>query len=156
VITANSSAPISVIAVYIGNQLAYLTDQDFINGPLKVFKGNKTITVQAWDATGRMLSTQFAVNAEPQDIPAQAVVDVRPFPKVSPLAVLSCTARSADPDGFILQSITQFSDGFTGFTFANVHVFSQPGTYGVSAAVIDQFGAGSTAQTSVTVPAKNP
>jgi hypothetical protein len=103
-----------------------------------------------------MQSTQFVVNAEPQDIPAQAIVDVRPFPKVSPLAVLSCTVRSADPDGFILQTITQFSDGFTGFTFANVHVFSHPGTFGVTAAVIDQFGAGSTAQTSVSVPANGP
>jgi hypothetical protein len=156
VITANSTAPITAIAVYIGDQIAYLTDQDFINGPLKVFKGNKTITVQAWDATGKMQSTQFIVNAEPQDIPAQAIVDVRPFPKVSPLAVLSCTARSADPDGFILQTITQFSDGFTGFTFANVHVFSHPGTFGVTAAVIDQFGAGSTAQTTVSVPATGP
>jgi PKD domain len=156
VITANSTAPVTGIAVYIGGQLAYLTDQDFINTPLKVFKGNKTITVQAWDATGKMQSTQFAVNAEPQDIPAQAVVDVYPLPKVSPLAVLSCTARSSDPDGFILQTVTQFSDGFTGFTFANVHVLPHAGTFGVSAAVIDQFGAGSTAQTTVTVPAKRP
>ncbi len=151
VITANSTAPVTGIAVYIGDQLAYLTDQDFINTPLKVFKGNKT-TVQAWDATGKMQSTQFAVNAEPQDAPAQAVVDVYPLPKISPFAVLACTARSSDADGFILQTITQFSDGFTGYNRATVHVFSHPGTYGVTAAAIDQFGAGSTAQTSVTVP----
>jgi hypothetical protein len=154
VITANSTAPITGIAVYIADQLAYLTDQDFINTPLKVFKGNKTITVQAWDAAGKMQSTQFSVNAEPQDIPAQAVVDVYPLPKVSPLAVLACTARSSDPDGFILQTITQFSDGFTGYNRATVHVFHNAGTFGVTAAAIDQFGAGSTAQTSVTVPAR--
>jgi hypothetical protein len=156
VISANSSAPITVMAVYIGDQIAYLTDQDFINTPLKVFKGNKQITVQAWDAAGQMQRTQFTVNAEPQDAPAQAVVDVRPLPKVSALAVLACTARSSDADGFILQTITQFSDGFTGFNRATVHVFSQPGTYGVTTAAIDQFGAGSTAQTSVTVPPVKP
>jgi PKD domain len=152
VITANSSAPVTGLAVYIGNSLAYLTDQDFINTPLKVFKGNPTITVQAWDASGRMQSTQFTVNAEPQDIPAQAVVDVYPLPKVSPLAVLACTARSSDVDGFILQTVTQFSDGFTGFNRATVHVLPNAGAFGVTTAAIDQFGAGNTAQTTVTVP----
>jgi hypothetical protein len=152
VITANSGAQVTGLAVYIGNSLAYLTDQDFINTPLKVFKGNPTITVLAWDANGKMQSTQFTVNAEPQDIPAQAVVDVFPLPKAGPLAVLACTARSSDADGFILQTITQFSDGFQGFNRATVHVLPSAGTFGVTAAAIDQFGAGNTAQTKVTVP----
>jgi large repetitive protein len=152
VITANSGAPVTAIAVYIGDQLAYLTDQDFINTPLKVFKGNQRVTVNAWDASGHMQSTQFFLNAEPQDVPAQAVVDVAPIPKLGPFAVLACTARSNDPDGFILQSITQFSDGFVGYNRGVVHVMPGPGTFGVTTAVIDQFGAGSTAQTTVKVP----
>jgi len=151
VVSANSAAPVTGLAVYVGDQLAYLTDQDFINTPLKVFKGYKTITVQAWDAAGNVQRRQFTVNAEPQDAPAQAVVDVYPIPSVAPLAVIACTARSSDPDGFILQTITQFSDGFTTYNRGVLHIFSQPGTYGVTTAAIDQFGAGDTAQTSITV-----
>jgi hypothetical protein len=151
VISANSSAPITALAVYVGGELAYLTDQDFINTPLKVFKGFKRITVQAWDASGRVQRRQIAVNAEPQDVPAQAAVDVYPIPSVGPLAVIACTARSSDVDGFILRSITQFSDGFTTRNRGVLHIFTRPGEYGVTTAVIDQFGAGDTAQTSIKV-----
>jgi len=152
IISANSAAPVTTMAVYIGNQLAYLTDHDFINTPLKVFKGNQRITVQAWDANGAMQSTQFTVNAEPQDIPATAVVTAVPFPKVSPLAVIACTANSFDPDGFILQANIGFSDGFSTVNRTAVHILPGAGTWSVNAAVIDQFGAGSTAQATVKVP----
>ncbi len=152
VISANSSAPISAMAVYINDQLAYLTDRDFINTPLKVFKGNPRITVVAWDARGAEQSTQFAVNAEPQDIPPTAVLTVVPFPKVSPLAVLACTANSFSPNGFILEENIGFGDGFSSKTFGAVHILPHAGTWTVDAAVIDQLGAGASTQTTVTVP----
>jgi hypothetical protein len=129
-----------------------MTDHDFISTPLKVFKGNRQITVVAWDTAGNPMTAQINVNAEPQDIPATSVITAVPFPKISPLAVLACTAQSFDPDGFVLQANIGFSDGFSTINRSAVHVLPSAGTWTVTGAVIDQFGAGSTASTVVRVP----
>ncbi len=155
VATANSAAaPITAMALYIDNGLAYLTDRDYIVSPIKLFKGGRLVTVVAWDAAGHVYQSAIAINAEPQDIPATAVLTVHPLPQISPLTVLACTASSFDPDGFILQSIIQFSDGAKAYAFSSAHTFAAPGTYSATGAVIDQFGAGSTAQQTFTVPAR--
>ena len=114
--SANASAPITAMALYIGAGLVYLTDRDYIVSPIKLFKGVRVVTVQAWDAKGRVYSSVIQLNAEPQDTPATAVT-VHPLPQISPLTVLACTASSFDPTDSFFKAV---------FNFPMVHRHSHP------------------------------
>jgi PKD repeat protein len=152
-VSARNSAPISTMAVYLDNSLAYVTTRDYIITQLKVFKGQHRMTVQARDVAGAAYHSSIVVNGEPGDVNPTAVLEIRYAPQVSPLAVLVCMANSVAPNGFILMHTIQFSDGTVTHNDSLLHQFAKPGTYTVTGAVIDQFGAGGTAQQMVQVPA---
>jgi hypothetical protein len=136
--SANSGAPITRMNVYIDGQFAYATNSGVINTALKVFTGNKEIAVEAIDASGAKQQASVSVVAEPGELPANAVVNVR---TLSGNTVLACSAGSNDPDGFLLSWHYRFSDGTDVFTPAAVHTFGSPGMYSVGLTVMDQFGA---------------
>jgi PKD repeat protein len=148
---AGTSTRISAIAVYLDNNLAYLTTRDYITTQLKVFVGQHRVTVQAWDAAGGMQSSSIFVSGPNRANPT-AVLQIRQMPQLSPRTVLACVVNSVVPNGFVLEDTIQFSDGSLAHTFSLLHEFAAPGTYTGTAAVIDQFGAGGTTQQSVQVP----
>ena len=148
---AGSSTPISAMAVYLDNNLAYLTTRDYITTQLKVFVGQHRVTVQAWDAAGAMQSSSIFVSGPTRTNPT-AVLQIRRMPQLSPRTVLACVVNSVVPNGFVLEDTIQFSDGALAHTFSLLHQFAAPGTYTATGAVIDQFGAGGTTQQSVQVP----
>jgi PKD domain len=154
VATANAgpSTPISTMAVYLDSNLAYVTTRDYLMTQLKVFVGQHRVTVQAWDAAGKMYSSSIVVNAEPGRANPTAVLQITPMPQFSPTTVLACVVNSVVPNGFVLEDTIQFSDGALTHNFSLLHQFAQPGTYTATGAVIDQFGAGGTTQKTVTVP----
>jgi hypothetical protein len=154
VATANAgpSTPISTMAVYLDSNLAYVTTRDYLMTQLKVFVGQHRVTVQAWDAAGKMYSSSIVVNAEPGRANPTAVLQITPMPQLSPTTVLACLVNSVVPNGFVLEDTIQFSDGALTHNFSSLHQFAQPGTYTATGAVIDQFGAGGTTQKTVTVP----
>ncbi len=141
VASANSGNPISRMTVSIDGAPAHADDRGAINSALKVFVGTHHISVQATDASGGVSQAAVDVVGEPGDLPPAASVTVVPLPVVSPTTVLACSAGSHDPDGFILQYKTQFSDGATFFAPAAVHTLAAPGALSVTVNVIDQFGA---------------
>jgi PKD repeat protein len=141
--SANSSALITRMNVYIDGQLAYAASGGVINTGLKVFTGTHQIAVEAIDASGATSRASVNVVAEPGDLPPSAVVNVR---TLSGNTVLACSAGSGDPDGFLLSWHYNFSDGASFSTPAAVHTFASPGAYSVGLTVMDQFGA--TASTS--------
>lgn len=136
--SANSSAPIARMNVYIDGQLAYATTGGVINANLKVFTGSRQIAVESVDSAGSSQRASVNVVAEPGDLAPNAVVSVHP---ISGNTVLACSAGSHDPDGFLLTWHYKFSDGADFFTPAAVHTLSSPGTYSVGLTVMDQFGA---------------
>jgi hypothetical protein len=143
--SANSSAPIARMNVYIDGQLAYATSGGIVNTALKVFTGTRQIAVEAIDTAGAKQSASVSVAAEPGDLAPNAVVNVR---TLSGNTVLACAAGSRDPDGFLLTWHYKFSDGVEFYTPAAVHTFGSPGAYSVGLTVMDQFGAtGSASQT---------
>lgn len=150
---AGPSTPISAMAVYLDNNLAYVTTRDFVMTQLKVFVGQHRVTVQAWDAAGKMYSSAIVVNAEPGRANPTAVLQIQPMPQLSPNTVLACIVNSVVPNGFVLEGTIQFSDGALTHNFSLLHQFAQSGTYTATGAVIDQFGAGGTTQKAVQVPA---
>ncbi len=150
---AGTSTPISAMAVYLDNNLAYLTTRDYITTQLKVFVGQHRVTVQAWDAAGGMQSSSIVVNGPTRTNPT-AVLQIRQMPQLSPRTVLACVVNSVVPDGFVLEDTIQFSDGALTRNFSLLHEFAQPGTYSATAAVIDQFGAGGTTQKTVEIPSQ--
>ena len=112
-------------------------------GPSQQLPGFR-IAVEAIDASGAKQNASVSVDAEPGDLPPNAVVNVR---TLSGNTVLACSAGSNDPDGFLLSWHYRFSDGAEIFTPAAVHTFGSPGMYSVGLTVMDQFGApGSTSQ----------
>jgi PKD domain len=151
---AGPSIPISAMAVYLDNNLAYVTTRDYVMTQLKVFVGQRRVTVQAWDAAGKMYSSSIVVNAEPGRANPTAVLQITPMPQLSPTTVLACVVNSAVPNGFVLQDTIQSSDGALTHNFSLLHEFAQPGTYTFTGAVIDQFGVGGTTQKTVQAPAQ--
>ena len=136
--SANSSAPITRMNVYIDGQLAYATTGSIVNTNLKLFTGGRQIVVEAIDAAGATQRSSINVVAEPGDLAPSAVVSVR---TLSGNTVLACSAGSHDPDGFLLTWHYKFSDGTDFFTPAAVHTLAGPGSYSVGLTVMDQFGA---------------
>jgi hypothetical protein len=141
VVSANSANPISRLRVLIDGAPAHASDRGVINSTFKVFVGTRHITAQATDLSGATSQAAVEVTGEPGDLPPVAAVTVVPLRNVSPTTVLACSVTSRDPDGFILQFKTTFSDGAVFFTPAAVHTLPGPGSFSVTAHVIDQFGA---------------
>lgn len=141
VASANLSNPIARMNVLIDGQPAFADNKGVINAGMKVFSGTHQITVQATDTGGATSQASVSVDAEPGNVPPNAVLTVTPMPNIAPNTVLACSVGSNDPDGFILQFKTTFSDGSTFFTPAVVHTLASSGNFSATANVIDQFGA---------------
>jgi hypothetical protein len=141
VASANSGNAISRVNVLIDGNPAFATDRGTVNSALKVFVGSHHISVQAFDTSGAMTQSSVDVVGEPGNLPPTANITVVPLHSVSPTTVLACSVGSHDPDGFILQYKSVFSDGAIFFAPAVVHTLPGPGSFSVTANVIDQFGA---------------
>jgi PKD repeat protein len=139
--SANTGNPVSRMNILIDGAPAHADNRGVINSNLKVFVGTHHITAQTTDSTGATSQAEIDVTGEPGDVPPNAAITVVPLPVVSPTTVLACSATSHDPDGFILQYKTTFSDGAVFFTPAAVHTLAAPGDFSVTIHVIDQFGA---------------
>ncbi len=139
--SANMTSQVTVMRVLVDGQQIYATDRDIISTNLKIFHGTHQVSVVATDSAGGTASAAINVNAEPGDLSPVAAVNVTPMPELSPNSVLVCTAGSKDPDGFLISTRLQFSDGTVATTPAVLHTFAAPGTYSVTATVTDQFGA---------------
>jgi hypothetical protein len=153
VASANFANPVARINVLIDGQPAFVDNKGVVNSNLKVFVGTHQITVQATDSTGATAQSSVSVVGEPGNLPPTAVLTITPMPSIAANTVLACSVGSHDPDGFILQYKTQFSDGSTFFTPAVVHTLGSPGSFSATASVIDQFGAPSSATQSFSVSA---
>jgi hypothetical protein len=151
VVSAKSSNPISRLNVLIDGTPAHADNRGVINSVFKVFVGTHHIMAQATDSSGATSQAAVDVTGEPSDLPPTAHVTVVPLGNVSPTTVLACSVTSHDPDGFILQFKSTFSDGAVFFTPAAVHTLSGPGNFSVTVHVIDQFGAPATVTENFTV-----
>ena len=153
VASANTSGAVSAMQVLVDGVVAYAAHGDTINTNIKVFTGSHQITVQSLDSSGNATgSGSLNVVAEPGDAPPVANITISAMPKVSPTAVLACTAGSTDPDGFINSHAIKFSNGAKFGSPAALETFASPGTYTATATVVDQFGATSTKTTTFNVP----
>jgi hypothetical protein len=144
--SAPPGSAVSRTDVLIDGVPAFATNSGVVNSALKVFVGTHQISVQS--SAGE---SSVSVTGEPGDLPPTAAVTVVPLRQISPTTVLACSVTSHDPDGFILQFKMQFSDGATFFTPAAVHTLAAPGSFSVTAHVIDQFGAPASATQNFTV-----
>lgn len=144
--SAPPGSAVSRTDVLIDGVPAFATNNGVVNSALKVFVGTHQITVRS--SAGE---SSVSVTGELGDLPPTAAVTVAPLRQISPTTVLACSVTSHDPDGFILQFKMQFSDGSTFFTPAAVHTFAAPGSFSVTAHVIDQFGAPASATENFTV-----
>lgn len=93
------------------------------------------------------------------DSPNQSPVPILDLSATSgpaPLAVNFSARRSNDPDGQILQALTETGDGRIGRLCSFDHVFAEPGTYKVNLLVVDNRGCTATTGTTITVTAGVP
>ena len=142
VASANPGTPVSIMRVLIDGQQAYATDGDTVNTAIKIFTGRHQVSVQAFDQAGNnTASASFNVLAEPDDLPPLAKITLQPLPNISRTTVLGCTAKSTDPDGFLISKRTRYSDGSQFSTAAALETFPAIGTYNATVTVMDQYGA---------------
>lgn len=154
VASAYSGSTVSAMQVLLDDNVAYAAHGDTINTAIKVFTGTHQISVQSLDSSGNPAGTaSLTVDGEPNDIPPIANITVKAMPNISPTTVLVCTATSSDPDGFVNGLSVQFSDGSKSGSPGTLETFPAPGTYTVSATVIDNLGATATTSTTFTVGA---
>ena len=148
-----SGTPVAALNVLVDGTQAYAVHGDTLNTAIKVNTGIHQLSVQALDASGKLLNAaSLTVDAEPGDLPPTASITVTPMPAISPTTVLACTATSSDPDGFINSSQVRFSNGKMSSSPAVLETFAAPGTYTATATVTDQYGATNTTSTTFTVP----
>lgn len=151
--SANLGSPVSAMQVLVDGNVAYAAHGDTINTAIKILTGAHQVTVQSLDANRNATgSASLNVVAEPADIPPVAQITVTPMPNISPTTMLTCTATSFDPDGFINGVQGQYSDGSQFSGPASLKAFASSGVYSVTATVTDQFGATNTTSTTFTVP----
>ena len=148
VASANSASAVSAMQVLIDGTVAYATYGNTINTNVKVNTGTHQISVQSLDASGNATATaSLTVDAEPNDIPPVAQITLTAIPSISPTTVLACTAGSTDADGFINAGQLDYSNGIT----TPLETFPAPGTYTVTATVIDNYGATNTTSTTFSI-----
>jgi hypothetical protein len=153
VASANTGYSVPGMQVLVDGKVAYAAHGDTINTAIKIFTGAHQVTVQSLDANGNATgSASLNVAAEPSDIPPVAQINVTPMPNISPTTMLTCTATSFDPDGFINGIQGQYSDGSHFSGPASLKTFASSGRYSVTVTETDQFGATNTASTTFTVP----
>jgi PKD repeat protein len=116
--------------------------------------GTYTITGTVTDNLGATASKSATiVVASKVNQPPVAVIAATPNSAYAPATISVSAVGSSDPDGTIASSVLNFGDGTSASALTASHTFSQTGNYTLTATVTDNFGASSTATTSVTVKA---
>jgi hypothetical protein len=151
VASANGSS-VSAMQILIDGKVAYASHGDTLNSAIKVFTGTHQVTVQSLDASGNPSgSPSLNVNAEPNDAPPVAKIQLTAMPNISPTTVLGCTAVSTDPDGFLNSHKVVYSNGAISSSAGSLETFAAPGTYTATVTVTDEFGATDTSTTTFSV-----
>ncbi len=116
--------------------------------------GTYTITGTVTDNLGATASKSAAiVVSNSTNLPPVAVISATPSSAYAPAMISVNAAGSSDPDGTIASSVISFGDGTSASGLTASHKISAAGVYTLTATVIDNLGASSTASTSVTVKA---
>ena len=111
-----------------------------------------TLYVQAIGKPSLKNHFSNAVTFAPANLPPKAVVSVNPASGTAPLNVTASTALSTDADGTLASSTVNFGDGSAPVAGSSVnHLYSNAGTYTVTATVADNLGASSQSTATVTV-----
>lgn len=151
VASAASGNGITKMRIYLDSVSVYVTQSPALNVNLAVASGQHNLTVQAWDAAGKVFkNTQMITVANQAPI---AKLSVTPASAVGPVTVSASTPGSYDPDGSIASTTIDFGDGTVINGTSAKHTYTAVGTYAVKATVIDNLGASSTALQNVTVNA---
>jgi PKD repeat protein len=88
--------------------------------------------------------------------PPLAILAVTPSSGIAPVMVNASTVGSNDVDGTIVSTTLDFGDGTSMLTDSMSHQYAAPGTYTVTATVMDDLGAISAQSTTVTVVQNQP
>jgi hypothetical protein len=152
IVASASGSSVSAMQVLIDGKVAYASHGDTLNSAIKVFTGTHQVTVQSLDASGNPSgSASLNVNAEPNDAPPVAKIQLTAMPNISPTTVLGCTAVSTDPDGFVNSHKVVYSNGAMSSSAGSLETFAAPGTYTATVTVTDEFGATDTSTTTFSV-----
>jgi PKD repeat protein len=116
--------------------------------------GTYTITGTVTDNLGATASKSVAIVVSSSgNQPPIAAISATPNSAYAPATISVSAAGSSDPDGTIASSVIGFGDGTSASGLTASHKFSAAGIYVLTATIIDNSGASSTATTSVTVKA---
>lgn len=144
-----SGNPVIAMQIYLDSALAYTVNSPNLDTTLTVAGGAHTIVIKGWDNAGRSFMKSLSITAANQ--PPVAVLTVSSRSILVGGSVTASAAGSSDPGGSIAKVIINFGDGTSAAAISASHQYKVAGTYTVKATVTDNFGASSSASTTVTV-----
>jgi PKD repeat protein len=143
---------ITAMKLYVNGVAMDSIRKDRLDTYIRLWDGNYTIGVNAWDATGavqtRSISIKVGIGTNDPPFP---VLGLNTFTPAVNSRVRACTAASTDTNG-ISRSVVDFGDGSPSKTGTTTyHSYTRAGTYVVKATVFDSRGKSATTSTPVTV-----
>lgn len=151
--SASSTAPITTMHAYVDGQLVYRIYDKQMDVSVPMARGSRYVVVQAWDGLGKLYRSEMYVNVIDPQVNTLPVADLAVAPETgpAPLLVNASTSKSYDPDGSIQSSTINFGDGTIANGPSASRTYTLPGTYTLTATVIDDLGARSTTSKTVRV-----
>ncbi|HEX7287620.1 MAG TPA: PKD domain-containing protein [Candidatus Angelobacter sp.] len=150
-----SGYPVTTMQVYLDGVLAYTGNAPTLDTSIAASGGAHTLTVKAWDSSGRNFMSQVNVTVPVTNQPPVAALSLNATSLLVGGSVTASTAGSSDPDGSIAGVSINFGDGSATVNGVSAaHQYKTAGAYTVKATVTDNQGAVSSTSKTVTVKAQ--
>jgi PKD repeat protein len=146
--TTTSGSLVTAMRVYVDNNSVYAVNAASLDTTLTLTAGAHYVVLQGWNQAGAVAKTPLHITVVNQ--PPSANLLVTPSSGMAPVLV-SATASGTDVDGTITSMSIDFGDGTLLNGATGTHTYSAAGTYTVTAKITDNYGASTTAKSTVTV-----
>ena len=153
VASATSPAGITAMRIYVDYVSVYSISAAAIDTAVVLAAGQHNLTVQAWDAAGKVYKNTQVISVAAGNQPPVARLSVTPSSGVAPVTVSASNSASTDADGSIASRTIDFGDGTVVSATTASHTYAVAGNYTVKTTVTDNLGATSSATQTVTVSA---
>lgn len=156
-VTADASASTAANGIIASTSIDF-GDGTVLRGPIAAHSyasaGTYTVAATVTDSYGgTSRATATATIAANQ--PPVARLSISPATGTAPVSVTADASTSLDPDGKVASISLNFGDGTVANAATATHTYNTPGTYTVTATVIDDRGAVSTATATATIATAN-
>lgn len=153
---ATASLGVSSTKIYVDGTAVYSSAASLVDAQIAMSPGTRRLTVQSWDTAGNVYKNSIYITVKAPNQPPVASLSVSATTAVAPAVITASTAGSTDADGKVMSSIIAWGDGGISSAATASHTYPTPGTYTVTATIVDDAGASSTTSATVIIKAPAP